>query len=212
MRRLISLVALTLCIECFSFGQTVKENFHWDRHNVQRDGWDRIAQANFLSANERALLVAAVTGQLRPHMSAMGIESEEGLRKTAGQAYVKVVDLGDDGGRQFLARGTGEYLCSPTGNCEAWIFRLHDSMCLLILHRPATQAFTIQPTKTNGFHDLVLGQHGSATDQDLTLYRFDGSKYKRVACYDARWDFLGKDDELHTRKEPLLTSEICAFR
>lgn len=93
------------------------------------------------------------------------------------------------------------------------MIRLNDDKYSVILHRTATQSFTIQPTITNGFHDLVLGQHGSATDQGLTLYRFDGSKYRRIACYDANWDYLATPDgQYHTGKEPRLTPTICEIR
>jgi len=202
MCRLVQLVALICCFGLFSFGQHGKEKFHWDWHNIQKDGWESIGQAKFLTPNERALLTAAIAAQF---------QSEEHLGKSSSQAYVKAVNLGDDGGREFLTLSSFDF-CSPTGNCEAWIFRLRNDKYSVILHRPATQAFTIQSTVSHGFHDIVLIQHGSATSQGLTLYRFDSSKYRRVSCYDARWDFLGKDGEQHTRKEPLLTPAICGFR
>jgi hypothetical protein len=62
------------------------------------------------------------------------------------------------------------------------------------------------------FYDLVLGQHGSATEQGLALYNFDGRKYQRTACYDASWSFLGNNGEYHTRKEPYLTPAVCDVR
>jgi hypothetical protein len=162
-------------------------------------------------------LINALASQLRPFMSDLGIESEQQLQEAAAQMRVKAVDLGGNGVGEFVAQGVGvgsepPRLCSPTGNCDFWVIRLNGDRYSVILHRIATQTFTIQPTLTNEFHDLVLGQHGSATDQGLTLYRFDGSKYRRVACYDANWSFLGKDGEYHTRKEPHLTPTICSIR
>ena len=211
--RVVVAVVWTYLIAPSSFAHARNERFSWDCRKVERKNWSSIAESKFLSANERALLTKAVAAQLRGwSLSAIGIDSEEALQKTAAETLVKAVDLGENGGREFLARGGGQYFCSPTGNCEAWVFRLHDGMYSLMLHRTATQTFTIQPTKTSGFHDLVLGQHGSATEQGLTLYRFDGSRYRRTACYDARFTFLGKDGEYHDRKEPILTPEICAFR
>lgn len=160
---------------------------------------------------EREGLITAVASQLHPFMSRMDIESEQQLREIAAQTWVKTVDLGN-GSKEHLARGTGNFLCSPTGNCEVWVFRQDGDQYSVILHRTATQNFTIQPNITNGFHDLVLGQHGSATDQGLTLYRFDGSSYQRKACYEADWSFLGKDGEHHTRKDPHLTPAVCEIR
>jgi hypothetical protein len=190
--------------------QNAATRFHWDWRHVETDNWESIGDSKALSTKERDGLIEAVASQLRPFMSALAIESEQQLRDAAGKARVKAVDLGDSGVKEFLAIGVG--LCSPTGNCDVWVFRENGAKYSMILHRIATQNFTIQPTITNGFHDLVLGQHGSATDQGLTLYRFDGSKYRRTACYDANWSFLGKDGEYHTLEEPRITSTICTVR
>ena len=142
----------------------------------------------------------------------MNIDTEQQLRDLAARTSIKAVDLDSNGPKQYLAQGSGGFLCSPTGNCETWVFRSDGEKYSMILHRIATQTFTIQPTVTNGFHDLVLGQHGSATEQGLTLYRFDGSKYRRIACYKANWTILGKDGEYHGLKEPRLTPVICTIR
>ena len=197
--------------------QSPAERFHWDWRKVERDGWESIGQSKSLSAKDRAGLITAVASQLRRFMPDIGIESDHELREAAAKTQFKAVDLGDNGILEFLVQGGGIgpatlRLCSPTGNCESWVFRRSDDKYSVILHRTATQNFTIQPAITNGFHDLVLGQHGSATDQGLTLYRFDGAKYRRFACYDADWSFLGKDGEYHTRKEPHLTPTICEIR
>jgi hypothetical protein len=186
---------LTICISCgtfFCLAQNPAKRFHWDWRRVEKDNWESIAQSKTLSAKERAALIEAVVSQLRPSRSNLGIESEEQLREAAAKTQIKAVDLGDNGVREFLAQGSGvgptpPRLCSPTGNCDVWVF-------------------------SNGFHDLVLGQHGSATDQGLTLYQFDGSKYRHIACYDANWSFLGKDGEYHTRKDPRITPVICGIR
>jgi hypothetical protein len=211
---------LTICICCGTFfcpAQNPAKRFHWDWRKVEKDNWESIAQSKTLSAKERAGLIEAVASQLRSSMSDLGIESEEQLREAAAKTRIKAVDLGDNGVREFLAQGSGvgptpPRLCSPTGNCDVWVFRQNADRYTVILHRIATQNFTIQPTISNGFHDLVLGQHGSATEQGLTLYRFDGSKYRRISCYDANWSFLGKDGEYHTRKYPRITPVICGIR
>jgi hypothetical protein len=217
-RRPSLLLAIWICWSgAFCLAQNPAEKFHWDSNNWQRDGWERIGAAKFLSAGERVLLIGAVADQLRSSVRDIEIESEEDLRKAAAQTQCKAVDLGGNGVLQFLVQSGGvgpaaQLLCSPTGNCESWVFRLHDNKYSMILHRTATQTFTIQSTMTNGFHDLVLGQHGSATDQGLTLYRFDGLKYRRIACYDANWEILGEDGEIHRLKKPRITPTICEMR
>jgi hypothetical protein len=138
-------------------------------------------------------------------MSKMNIKTQQELEDVAARTRVKAVDLSGKGDRDFLAQIGVDWGCSPTGNCVSWVLRQHGDRYSVILHSIATQTFTIQPTVTNEFHGLVLGQHGSATLQELTLYRFDGSKYRSVACYDANWENLGKDGEYHLSKEPRIT-------
>jgi hypothetical protein len=126
-----------------------------------------IAQSKALTSKERAGLIKAVASQLRPFMSDLGIESEQQLREAAARTRIKAFDLSGKGVGEFVAQGVGvgpepPRLCSPTGNCEFWVFRQNGDKYSVILHRIATQSFTIQPTLTNGFHDLVLNQHGSA--------------------------------------------------
>jgi hypothetical protein len=208
-----SLLAVWICWGgLFCLAQSPVMGFRWDWHTVEKDGWERIDDSKTLSARERAGLIEGVTANLRPLIFKLGFESEQALREAAARTQIKAVDLGDGGVTEFLALADGSTpprLCSPTGNCEAWVFRPSGDSYSVILHRTATQTFTIQPTLTNGLHDLVLGQHGSATDIGLALYRFDGAKYRRVACYDANWDSLGKDGKYHTRKEPRLTPKVC---
>jgi len=208
LRMLAVLIGWGLC----GFAQGPVPRFRWDWRSVERDGWASIAESKGLSPHQRGSLTAIVVSQLRPFMSEMNIDTEQQLLDLAAQTSIKAVDLGSNGSKQYLARGSGSFLCSPTGNCEAWVFRADGEKYSVILHRTATQTFTIQPTVTNSFHDLVLGQHGSATEQRLTLYRFDKSKYRRIACYDASWTVLGKDGEYHDLKEPRLTPVICTIR
>jgi hypothetical protein len=208
------LQTISICwIGVFCLAQSPAKGFHWDWHKVEELTWkDSIAQSKTLSAKESAGLIRVVASQLRPSMSQADTKSEQQLREAAAQTRVKAVDLSGKGSGEFVAQSVDDRSCSPTGNCDFWVFRQNGDKYSMILHRIATQTFTIQPTFTNGFHDLVLGQHGSATDTGLTLYRFDGSKYRRVACYDADWSFLGKDGDYHTRKEPHLTPTICSIR
>jgi hypothetical protein len=165
---------------------------------VDNDGWEVINQSKTLSAPGRASLIKALA-------SGSQDKSEQALQETAAQTRIKAVDLGGKGGGEFLAQGFGMQSCSPTGNCESWVLRQNGDNFSVILHRGAAQTFTIQPTVTNGLHDIVLGQHGSATMQGLTLYRFDGTTYRRAACYHENFTILGEDGEIHDLDEPRIT-------
>jgi len=186
--------------------------FHWDPDRIEKDDWESLAQSKSLPANEREGLIRALAGQFRPSMRDLKVESERELVEFAGRTYVKPVDLSGNGRRDFLARAADRsgFLCSPTGNCEAWIFRRQGDRYSAILKRGAVQTFTIQPTFTNGFHDIVLGQHASATEQGLTLFRFDGQAYRLAGCYVADWETLDQDGKMHELEQPRI--KPCTHR
>ena len=47
------------------------------------------------------------------------------------------------------------------------------------------QTFQIQRSRSNGFRDIVVEMHGSATQRTLRLLRFGNGKYHEGGCYDA---------------------------
>jgi hypothetical protein len=126
--------------------------------------------------------------------------------KLAAETRVKFVDLNGDGVPEVIAQPVGNnYVCSPTGNCAFWVFQKTAGGYKLIAEKGAVQTFTIQRTRTNGFLDLVLNMHGSATSRGLYVYRFRDGKYRRTDCYGANWTYLGKDGEVHDLEEPRIT-------
>jgi hypothetical protein len=180
----------------FCLGQTSAHEFRLGRM-VENDGWESVSQSKILSATARGALTKAVAG--------VGAKSEQELQQTAAHTRIKAIDLGGKGGEEFLAQGFGVQSCSPTGNCETWVLRQNGDNYSVILHRGAAQTFTIQPTVTNSLHDIVLGMHGSATMQGLTLYRFDGTKYRRAGCYVENFTMIGKDGGVQNLDEPRIT-------
>ena len=42
--------------------------------------------------------------------------------------------------------------------------------------------YSIQPTTSHGFRDLVLGWHMSAAESDLSYLRFNGTSYQRISA------------------------------
>ena len=164
-----------------------------------------IGDSKDLSEVERSRLLDAVESQLRPSMSYAGIKSEKELRDAAGQDRVAMIDLSGSGREKaFVVQGSGQYECSPTGNCGVQVFRPRRQRYAVILDGTA-QAVWIWPTQTNGFQDVVLGMHGSATSTALKLYKFDGSRYHRMACYIADLEYLDQEGTIHELEEPRIT-------
>jgi len=69
----------------------------------------------------------------------------------------------------------------------------------------SAQTFTIQQHRTNGFNDLVLIIHGSATQSGLTLQKFNGSSYDDVAYYAENWEVADESGQFHYLKGSRLT-------
>lgn len=202
--RLSVLLILLISFDGLCPGQASRRKFE-DWENLVTDGWASIDQCVDLTANEREGLIDAIAAELRPEMSQFGIKSERDVRNEAAQTLIRSVDLSGKGSKEFLAQGVGQFQCSPTGNCSAWIFRRRGHSYSAILNRGAVHGFAILPSFTNGIRDIVLHQHGSATSFEMKLFRFTGSAYRQAPCYNADFRVLGPDGEVHQLENPRMT-------
>jgi hypothetical protein len=169
---------------------------------------DRIEVSKELKPADRDLLAQTITSILRAETEDFTFGSEQQLLEGAKQTRIHLADLNGDGKNEVIAQASGDILCSPTGNCSIWVLQRADKGYRLILKANAIQTFAIQPGKTNGFQDLVLGMHGSATEQELFVYRFVNDRYRRSACYDANWERLVGDKYVEL-KSPIVTPYPC---
>lgn len=132
--------------------------------------------------------------------------SESKERSVAAETRIEFVDLTEHGRNEVIAQAGGVGSdCSPTGNCPFWILRHERDGYHAILHADSAQTFTIQPTRTRSYNDIVLGMHGGAHDSMLTLYKYSGLTYEEVACYDAAWEAADERGNNRHLKEPRLT-------
>jgi hypothetical protein len=155
--------------------------------------------------DERAAIARAIAGQLKPDMGGLGGMTEQELEDVSLDTPVKLVDLNADGTSEVIAQGTfQEGGCSPTGNCRFWIFQKSGHEYKLLIAQEAIQSFTLQPTHSNGFRDIVVRMHGSATDSTLKLLQYRDGTYHDAGCYDASWSVL-EGSAVHELKEPRLT-------
>ena len=51
--------------------------------------------------------------------------------------------------------------------------------------------------------------HGSAWDSGLTLYKFDGRRYRRVACYQRTYRYRDRRGNFRELRRPRVTPEKC---
>jgi hypothetical protein len=182
-----------------------KASFDWLFDGTQWLGEkDQIKVTKALTPEERKALIEAISVLFRPGRKIGSAASEKKLLKDVMDTYVKLVDLNGDGIPDVIAQGTGEESCSPTGNCDFWVFMRSGSGYKLILDKGAVQTFAISSRRTNGFNDLVLGQHGSAYERDLFVYHFADGRYRLGPCYSASWERL-VGDEWQELKNPIIT-------
>lgn len=186
---------LLLVVASRAQGPTATRSFAWNWRDAQEltVASQTSATSKDISASDRSRLLQALIAQFKDKSEAT---------KWAAITRIKLLDLNGDGVPEVVCQASDDQSCSPTGNCSFWIFQKDTTGYRLLLKRAAIQTFTIQPTQTDGYFDLVLGRHSSATEQGLFLYQFHDGRYRLTGCYDANWTYLGKDGEYHDLKEP----------
>ena len=173
-----------------------RREFHWDPDRSQElDVKDKITRVKGLGESDRNALIGMIAAQLQRDMGDEGGSSMQQWRAAAAQTRIKLVDLNGDGVPEVIAQGVGDDAgCSATGNCPIWVFIKAGIAYKVVLDASSVQTFTIQPTRTNGFSDLVLGTHGSAFVEELHWYRYNNGRYRDTACYIANWRRRVGDD------------------
>jgi hypothetical protein len=183
-----------------------KQEFLWDSHAWQELTWkDSLGKAEIEEADRRAV-VAAIEEELRPKMNVLEISSEGKLREAALKTRVKMIDLNGDGEPEVVAQAITD--CSPTGNCSLWVFQKSQRGYRLIL-KGFGQTFAVQPSMTDGYHDIVVSMHDSATQAGLSDFRFAGRRYAKNGCYYAEWEVL-EGDKVRELKVPRITLFPCS--
>jgi hypothetical protein len=184
--------------------------FNWDWHQLQSlSSAPSLKDAN-IAASDRAALAKAIEAQIGPpDPYDPELASEVQIRQAVLNSNIKMISVSQNekDPPEVVALPNGQHFCSPTGNCSFWFFGRTPQGYRLLLDAIG-QGFTVQTTATNGFRDLVINMHGSATDQSLKVYRYAGGRYRRVACYDANWAPL-ENGVIHQLKDPRITPSHC---
>jgi hypothetical protein len=217
-RRFVGLMILGVCCVLsndLALGQKKQEatgggDFHWDSDdNKELTANESLSNAKIGEADKRAIAMAIIR-QLYPRRKNVTPEAQAKFLKAALATRVEMTDLNGDGVAEVVAQGMGDEDCSPTGNCPLWIFQKVGNEYRLVL-RSFGQSFTIQKTNTNGYRDVVISMHDSATESELKEYQFSGGMYRKVGCFDAEWE-IPEGDEVQQSKEPRITQFACSGR
>jgi len=156
-----------------------------------------LAEYKDVSAGDRAALLHVLTREFSNY------PTPPGPMERAEQTRVKFIDLNSDGVPEVIAQPIGN-ICGAA-NCPLYVFQKTGTNYRVILKKGAAQMVTVQRTRTNGYLDVVVGMHGSATEEGLFAYQFSEGWYRQTHCYNESYTYLGKDGEVHELEKPRIT-------
>jgi hypothetical protein len=115
-------------------------------------------------------------------------------------------DLSSDGAKDLIVQPFDACTCSPTGNCDLWIFRnTRSGYSNILTAEGQVQMFRIMIHQTRGFHDIETSMHGSAYDSGVTVWKFNGEYYKEACQYDRSYEYPDKDGTMRVWDKPRIT-------
>lgn len=204
--------------------QAAPAHFYWSEKKAHELDYNKetLEKNTTLTAEEKSALVTAVTAILQPVMHQEFQDTYDKLPSSAEQArlihwqvmHTRIfpVDLDGDGVREVIAQPQ-DYksgLCGATGNCSFWIFKKSGTAYKLLFDSGqgnGWEMFTIETTRTNGYFDIVLAAHVSASEKFLGLHQVINGKYQQVHCY---WvDWINHDHDNQPLKNPNIFSLPC---
>jgi hypothetical protein len=169
-------------------------HFRWSTRKAEELDFSATIRKSKLPVSDQQMLIKAISALIRPFKKENEIESERELHLLAANTRIKLVDLNDDGIPEILAQANDYKAgCGATGNCSFWVFQKTSAGFRKILDTRGPdgiggiEVFTINPNRTEGYNELVLGSHDSATARTLLLYRFVHGRYRESGCYIASW-------------------------
>lgn len=161
-----------------------------------------------LSPLERKALARITGRQIQGCLSDPGPGDPRTFKGNFENLRIKRVLLNSAGQHGLIVQASGVCMCGATGNCDFWLIAERPSGFDVVLQTIGIQSFEITTTTSNGYFDVVLGSHSSATDTDLSLYHYTGSYYRRSAC--AFMSYQG--DHFQTLTVPSITPQSCRGR
>jgi hypothetical protein len=210
-RSLLAMPALLSLMTAYALSP--RTHFVWDWRHSQELSYKRTLQnSTELTTQDKTAIRKTISGWVHSHADGDSDNSAVALKALLRNLRIKAVDLNGDGIPEFVVQPTGPNdWCGATGNCVLWIFQRSERDFSLIFDSEqgngvgAAEMFNVLPHRTNGYSDLVLAAHDSASEKTLFLYKFDGRQYRPHECYDADWQTY-TNGEVGYSKEPTITT------
>lgn len=100
---------------------------------------------------------------------------------------LKYLDLDRDGRAEILVRGGGITLCGAVGNCDFWVIKRDPKGLRVLLHADdyidaTDMGKQVLKSRTNGYTDLLLKGHFSASETSYSTYKYNGRRYVESKC------------------------------
>lgn len=187
---------LILLLVAISAAQKMPK-FQWSQGELEQPELSLAAHKGFTKPNRDAILHVLFN---KFDKNSTPPNSEQ----RAEQVHVKLVDLNGDKFPEVIVELVGDY-CSPTGNCPWVVLQKTGQSYKVILEKGAVQSFMLQKTLSSSYRDVVLGMHGSASEQGLFVYQFRGKRYIRTHCYIASLSYVDENGEVHELDEARIT-------
>jgi len=179
-----------------------RAGFHWDWRHARELSARQSLRDSSLPQGDKDAIAGLIEDEFNQHEYGPEIQSESQLRKAVLDTRIELVDLNGDGIPEVVAQAMTD--CSPTGNCDVWIFQKARKGYRLLLEGFG-QTITIQKMRSSRFAAIVISMHGSATESELREYRYADGRYRETGCYGASWEEREADNSVRELKEPRIT-------
>jgi hypothetical protein len=124
---------------------------------------------------------------------------------------IQRVDLNGDGQKEFIIWGRYNF-SSATGNRVVWLYEKKKGKYKQLLQSYAyndetNKWFEVKRAKSNGYHNLLLKTHYTASETTYEFYKFNGKKYIENKCLFYSYFIDEKKTTIMTCKEYTEQSE-----
>lgn len=126
-----------------------------------------------------------------------------GMEIHASASVIQEVKTDGGAGTEYVAQPRDNCLCSPTGNCKAWVLVPDKNGIRVLLTASRVQSIKVLSLSHQGRPDIAASAHDSATESTHWTYRFDGMKYQRSSC--AMWSYSDRKDPDRVLDKPRIS-------